>query len=149
MEFANSFKSTYQLSNGMSVEYGELIEYFGMNGPFVGKISVNGVELDGLFTGPPRLSENFNNLLLPKCEHKFDRKFIFRRERVLFSILVVDLATTEMFESIVTFPLLFIEGMNNQTITVHKANHNQNVKNKIVVDFNMNNFRRIGLLKRK
>lgn len=130
MESANDFKPDYDF-HGVKVKYSKLEEKLGMYGPMVGQISINGVEINGYFSGPPLISTDQSKLLLPKFE--------FRNIKEVFKIFILDIIDHKCYTSKTMFSSLYLSSFNNNFIELFDSNYASPGK-ELKLKFDLNNF---------
>ena len=139
MEAADNFREKYQFSEKIFVKYSNLSQVLGMGGPWIGNVNINGRQLKGRYSGPPRFSENKNLILLPRFYS--DKKFFgIAIQRPYFRIIVIDLKQNEIWQSNQKFNLLFIEEFKKDRIVIFEANHSKLDEYRTQIRYDLNNF---------
>lgn len=113
-------------------------------GPLTCHVRLNNVPLEGLFAATYRFSSDEKKLLIPRVHVKNNRRSLSSASRTNYSIVVVDLDRYKFYESMETYPQLYIHHMENSMISFFTTAGVEKLGK--VIEFNPETFKEVELI---
>jgi|GEM_PF-2707129 len=137
-----------------NLKYEDVQESFGMGGPYLGELKINGKKVRNKFlVDNEKYSANFKFICLVQYKGRkllgknFLKIFTFQVRKKDFRIVLINSETEEIFESNFLGEALFVEKMQDNKIIYFEAFHYGIEKFKREIEFNDINFKKVNAIK--
>src|SRR2546428_5827268 len=127
------------------IKFSNVSEHFGMSGPFLGTLELNGNFLKNEFLADNYIYSPDNDLLFlnlylsPKTQ-KVLGLFSFTPNIRDFRILVYDIKFDAFYMSKTSFDAIYLSEFNGSTLTTYNAFHDKLIQTQQAIEFNEENF---------